>query len=238
MTNVDLDFADLATEVTDTASASVTTSNDADQQPTSTSEQAGGDEAPREWPKRIQVANPSDVPDGCVSIPQFAEHMTRLQMRAEFEAAAKGETYEGPTGQVLPQSVYQATKAERNPLPSVIAYAEVTDANGETKVTEKQYIPLQEAEEAWPNRRRGAAALDSEVDPEKIARIAGKRRYDLAQAEERLARLTEKVNRLRELVAKSNSRLPEVGKTWQDAIAAYDAVLADKEKNDSESTSE
>jgi hypothetical protein len=95
----------------------------------------------------------STLPDGAVSVTDFAAWMTQELMREKIHS---GEPLTG-TEYVLPQPVYQAIKAKKDPLPHVMVK---TDDDSEPRV----YVLRDEAAKAWRARlvrtaTRGAGSL-------------------------------------------------------------------------------
>ena len=97
------------------------------------------------------VATVSEVPAGAISVTEFAAQVSQLLMR---EKITKGEELDG-TEYTIPQTVYQAIKAQRNPLPHVL----VKDSDSEPRV----YVLFDAALVAWrerleKNKERGTGA--------------------------------------------------------------------------------
>jgi hypothetical protein len=97
------------------------------------------------------VATVSEVPAGAMSVTEFASEVSQRLMREKIVA---GEELDG-TEYTIPQAVYQAIKAQRNPLPHVL----VKDSDSEPRV----YVLFDEAFAAWrerlaKNKERGTGA--------------------------------------------------------------------------------
>lgn len=84
----------------------------------------------------------ASVPDGCVTIQEFAALMTQTMMKAKFEA---GEDLD-QNDYVVPQSVYQTVKAQRERIPHVLV-------KGADDAEARVYIKRDEAITWWLNRK-------------------------------------------------------------------------------------
>jgi len=97
------------------------------------------------------IATVSEVPKGAMSVTEFASEVSQRLMREKIVA---GEELDG-TEYTIPQTVYQAIKAQRNPLPHVL----VKDSDSEPRV----YVLFEQAFAAWrdrlaKNKERGTGA--------------------------------------------------------------------------------
>lgn len=203
---------------------------------------ASTDEAPEntaKYPIILTDVPVGEVPEGTESVPAFAERLTRRNLFAEFEATQKGETYDGPKGQVVATSVYQTIKSVRDPLPHVLVKTTTTKDDGTTETAERVYVLVDEALAVWDTRGRGSGGTSArDLDPVQIVLKAGKRRALLAKLEARLETLVAKVEKQKTLVGKSDAQLKEIDKTWDDAVTAHDEWLASQEKDDEKSESD
>jgi len=96
------------------------------------------------------VETVAQVPDGAMSITEFAAFMTKTLMKAKFMA---GEDLDG-TEYVVPQSVYQTVKAQRDRIPHVLVQG--PDDN-EARV----YVLTDLATSWWESRRERLATRGS-----------------------------------------------------------------------------
>lgn len=92
------------------------------------------------------VETVAQVPDGAMSITEFAAFMTQNLMKAKFSA---GEDLDG-SEYVVPQAVYQTVKAQRDRIPHVIVKG-ADDTEG------RVYILKDEATAWWLNRKERLA---------------------------------------------------------------------------------
>lgn len=199
------------------------------EQPVETSE-AGDSTA--EWPKTVDVA-----PEGAKSVQEFADHIKALlveRLVAEgtpiYEAVAQG-------SRVNTNSVYQYTRRDKNPLPSLLV--KTTNEDG-TPGDPKILIPTEEATQWWmnrPERGPGAAGSLPEEDVEKLLYKAGKKAAYVQRLLSRKATLDAVIEKQTKLRDRYGERLMENGKSWDEANAAYQSKeeeKADKESVDSE----
>lgn len=197
-----------------------------------------------EWPKTLTLPA-GESPEGAVQIAEFAKLVNEKVVGAEVERLlGEGKkpleaAMEAMSAQVSQASFYQAVKGQRNPMPHYVVNYEVpvldddNNETGETKTDTKIFVPVDVALDWWENRpTRGAGgSRTSEEDLGKRLYRAGKKVADLKAAEERLAKLTDNVNRMRGQVEDYQKRLEADGKTLDDATAAYEAQV---EKDEAE----
>lgn len=94
----------------------------------------------------------ASIPDGCMSVTEFAGYMSMELMKARIAA---GEDPNMATDYVVPQSVYQTVKASKERIPHVLVKG--PDDTGEPRV----YIKVAEATEWWKARRDRLATRGS-----------------------------------------------------------------------------
>lgn len=156
----------------------------------------------------VIVESLENLPEGLVEVKEFAWLLTKRNMD---EAVAKGRT-PSRDDMVDTQAVYASTRGKRWSLPAL----EAVTADG-TKLG--LVIPTTEGLAAWDARpERGTGSGGAAMTPERRAvRIlrAGKAADRLKYWERRVARYT--------------TLLAEVGATWDDANAAYDAWAESEE---------
>jgi len=185
----------------------------------STDEKTETDKVEVEPRKTLTVPGLDQLPAGFVDVKTFAWKLTQRNLE---QSVADGRT-PGPDDMVDTQAVYAATRGKRWSLPSLEA---VTPEGTKLGVV----IPLNEGLTAWDERpERGSGGGVTMTPQRRETRIlrAGKFRAQLAKMNKRHDRITELLN--------------EVGATWDDADAAFNAWLetedgkkeiADADKND------
>jgi hypothetical protein len=229
MTQSDLDIFDgLATAETSTDDVSVTDQANAD----ATSETAADTSEQTSDQEESPVETFAEVPEGTMAITEFASYMTQLLMRKRFEA---GEELDG-SEYVVPQSVYQTVKAQRDRIPHVIV-------KGPEDKEGRVYVKKDEATEWWLNRRdrlatrgTGAKAASSRTPEENLTLLSvavGKALY----AKSRQTMWTQRVEQSDNLVEKykgflSDANVSEdtITLTVQEATDAFNAEQAEKAK--------
>lgn len=196
--------------------------------PAVNADEAGRTTAP-EWPKYIDDLPPGEVPQGCMTIPDFASHLTAMSVQRLVDGGAfLNEAVRD--GIVKDARVYQAIKATRNPLPYVVVRNLVTTPDNESKVQERTYVPVAEATKSWFERpERGSATELTEDDLEKFVLRAGKAKAKLELTKKRHARVSEQLDKQTKLHDKYTTLLAERGKSWEEAVTAYDGWLETQE---------
>lgn len=198
------------------------------------------DEDKPEWPKVVEKGDPLWAEYGSpvgtngevyVSAGEFATHLLGEGIkRGLIEDPNTDVAMLAKRSQVIPQNVYQASRAKKYPLPSIIirVVSNVLDEAGNitgTKTDDRQYFPLNEATSVWfnrPTRGDGASGLGDD-DVEKRVLLTGKAKARLEAMQRRLENLTAQVNKQQSVYDKRVRLLAEVGKTVEDAVTAYDA---------------
>lgn len=197
-----------------------------------------------EWPKTLTLPV-GERPEGSATVAEFADIVNRELVKAEVERLMSDEdkspveaAMAAMNVQVSQASFYQAVKAQRNPIPFYTVRHEVPvlDDNGqdtgEVKVDEKTYIPVDVALEFWKNRpTRGGAGVGRSTEEELEKRLyrAGKKLADLKAAQERHAKLTANIERMKGQVDDYQKRLEVDGKTLDDATEAFEAQQESEE---------
>lgn len=183
-----------------------------------------------EWPKTVEAA-----PEGAKTVQEFADHIKALLVErlvsegvTIYDAVAEG-------SRVNTNSVYQYTRRDKNPMPSLLVKTTNEDGTaGESKI----YIPTDEATEWWMNRpERSTTSNLPEEDVEKLLYKAGKKFALVERLEARRATLEGQIAKQTKLRDRYGERLTENGKTWDEAKAAYQSRVeedADQESADSE----
>ena len=142
--NVDL-FADI--ETSDTDSSAVSESTDAtDGTDATDSTETETANASEESP----VETVAVVPEGCMSVTEFAAYMTQNLMREKILAGQEMDM----TEYVVPQAVYQTVKAQRDRIPHLLV-------KGPEDTEARVYIKRDEAAEWWRNRKDRLATRGS-----------------------------------------------------------------------------
>jgi hypothetical protein len=108
---------------------------------TDTNSAEGADVSESDTPER-PIETVAVVPDGAMSVTDFAAHMTQTLMRNKFAA---GEDFD-QSDYVVPQAVYQTVKAARDRIPQVMV-------KGENDAEARVYILRDEATTWWLARR-------------------------------------------------------------------------------------
>lgn len=177
------------------------------------------------------VETVAQIPDGAMSVTEFAAHMTQTLMRDKFQA---GEDLDG-TEYVVPQAVYQTVKAQRDRIPHVIV-------KGEDDTEGRVYILREEATVWWKNRKerlatrgQGGNRASSRTPEDNLALLAEAVRKSL-YATDRSAMWRERVEQAGKLVDKYKGFLKEqnvseetVSLTVHDATDGYNTEKAQKE---------
>jgi hypothetical protein len=184
----------------------------------------------------VPVETVSSVPDGALSVTDFAAYVTQHLMR---EKIAAGEDLDG-SEYTVPQAVYQTVKATRNRIPHILVKA---DGDTEARV----YILRDEALAWWKVRRehiatRGGTTRASNRTPEENLNLltvaVGKALY----AKDRLALWVSKSDAADKLIEKKRAMLATQGVdeatmdlAVQEGTDTYNtdkaAKLAEKAKN-------
>lgn len=225
--NVDVDlFEDLPAASTD-----VPVGSNPDGQPTEVAESADGQSTGDSDTDESPVETVAQVPDGAMSITEFAAFMTKTLMREKFEAGEDLDMSE----YVVPQSVYQTVKAQRDRIPHVLV-------KGEDDTEARVYILTEPATTWWKARKerlatRGSGAQRaSSRTPEDnlnlLATAVAKHLYSV----DRQALWVERVAQSEKLIVKykgflSDAKVAEetVALAIQEATDQYNKDKADKD---------
>jgi hypothetical protein len=177
------------------------------------------------------VETVATVPDGAMSITEFAAFMTQTLMKDKF---SKGEDLDG-SEYVVPQAVYQTVKAQRDRIPHVIV-------KGADESEGRVYILKDEATTWWLNRKerlanRGAGSQRaSSRTPEENLTLLNMAVQKALYARDRLAMWTARVEQSDNLVDKYKGFLKDaevseetVTLQIQEATNSYNAEKAAKE---------
>lgn len=182
------------------------------------------------------VETVAQVPDGAMSVTEFAAHMTQTLMRDKFQ---EGLDLDG-SEYVVPQAVYQTVKAQRDRIPHVIVKG-ADDAEG------RVYILREDATVWWKNRKerlstrgQGSARASSRTPEDNLALLAEAVRKAL-YAQDRSAMWKTRVEQSGNLVDKYKGFLNDqsvseetVALTIQDATDQYNTEKAQKEAEKAE----
>lgn len=198
-----------------------------------TNETNADDEAEKteETPREVL----DEVPDGAISVPDFAAFVTQELMKAKF---TNGEPLDG-TEYTQAVSVYQAIKAQRNPLPHVLV-----KGDGEQP---RVWLMRDEAFVAWKERlvrlvgRGTGATRASSRTPEDnlilLAEAEKRRLYGL----DRKAMWEDDIAQRERLVAKYKGFLKDANvdeETVSTALTeAYDSYQSEKAAKEAEKKS-
>lgn len=186
----------------------------------------------------VPVETVASVPDGALSVTDFAAYVTQHLMR---EKIAAGEDLDG-SEYTVPQAVYQTVKAAKNRIPHILV-----KADGDTEEQARVYILRDEALAWWKVRRdhiatRGGTTRASNRTPEENLNLltvaVGKALY----AKDRLAMWTDKSDAADKLIEKKRAMLATQGVdeatmdlAVQEGTDTYNtdkaAKLAEKAKN-------
>jgi len=232
-TDVDL-FADLPTSDSTSETAeedrALSEPTDSDATDDSQASDSTDDESP--------ILTVAQIPDGAMSVTEFAAHMTQTLMRQKIEA---GEDLD-MTEYVVPQAVYQTVKAQRDRIPHVIVKGE-NDAEG------RVYILKTEATDWWLSRKerlatRGQGAnRASSRTPEENLNLLGEAVKKSLYAVDRQMLWDERVEQTAKLVDKykgflNDAKMSEetVALAIQEATDAYNAEKAAKEAEKTKKT--
>lgn len=224
-TDVDL-FADIQTSDTDDASAPVSDSTDA---ATDGATDEGSDSQTETEEPAVETV--AVVPDGCMSVTEFAAYMTQNLMREKILAGEDLDMSE----YVVPQAVYQTVKAQRDRIPHLLV-------KGPEDTEARVYIKRDEAAEWWRNRKdrlatRGTGAQRaSSRTPEDNLSLLGQAVDKSLYAQSRLEMWKSRVEQTAKLVEKYTGFLTEqnvdkdtVALAIQEATDAFNAELARKD---------
>lgn len=235
-TDVDL-FADLptandaATTGADATSEDQATGTDDQGMETSDSESVSDSAENDDNAEEAPVATVAQIPDGAMSVTEFAAHMTKTLMRAKFEAGEDLDSSE----YVVPQAVYQTVKAQRDRIPHVIV-------KGPEDTEGRVYILRDEATEWWTNRKerlanrgQGAARASSRTPEDNLILLSEAVKKNL-YAKDRRALWVDKVEQSARLVEKyqgflNDAKVDEktIALALQEATDQYNAEKAQKE---------
>ncbi len=170
----------------------------------------------------VQVSSLDELPEGYVDVRKFAWELTKANLAKAQEDGREPNADD----MVDTQAVYAATRNKRWSLPSL-------DAVGPDGAKLGVVIPLAEGLTAWENRpERGTGTGGSAMTPERRAT----RILRAGKALDRQAYWDARVKRYGEL-------LEQVGATWDDAKAAFEAWAESEEgkkaiKDDKDSDNE
>ncbi|HEY9660064.1 MAG TPA: hypothetical protein V6C65_16525 [Allocoleopsis sp.] len=179
------------------------------------------------------------VPDGCVSVTDFASRITQHLMLAKVTA---GEDLDG-SEYVVPQAVYQTVKAQRDRIPHVLV-------KGSEDKEARTYIKLDEAITWWVARQErlstrgsgsGARGSSRTADENLALLAAAVQKHLYAQA--RLQMWSENVAKSEKLVEKYRGFLSEqevgaeqIELAISEATAAFQAEMAAKDAEKAKKT--
>lgn len=222
MSDVDL-FEDL-----DTDAASEAEATDSEPETDADAEEIG-DAATGESEEKPVETVPS-IPDGAVSVTEFAQYVTQELMKAKISA---GEDLDG-TEYTVPQAVYQTVKAQRDRIPHVLVRAE-----NETEA--RVYILKDEALPWWMARREklkdrgaGAKAASNRTPEENLTLLSAavaKNLYALSRHTmwtERVDQTAKLVEKYRNFLSDANVNSDMVDLAVQEATDAFNAEQAAK----------
>lgn len=199
MTTPDVDlFADMTSEATDSTETNTSDAATTAEMTSESSESTDGES------EQTPVQTVDSVPDGAVSVTDFAKHITQYLMRQKFEA---GEDMDGSEFTV-PAAVYQTVKASRDRIPHVLV-------KGEGDSEPRAYILLDEATTWWLSRREklatrgtGAGRASNRSAEDNLELLKGAVERDLYAAD-RLAMWTLKKEQTAKLIEKYKGFLKE-----------------------------
>lgn len=178
----------------------------------------------------------TEVPEGLKvkSITEFAAHMTGEMMKAAVEA---GEPIDPQKHYVVPQSVYQTVKAQKDRIPHI-----KVQAPGDEQA--RVYIKVDEATPWWLERaerlstRGQGTARASSREPEDNLRLLAEavkaNLHAIARKElwtERVEQSLTKIDKYRGFLGEQNISEEDVAVRIQTATDEYNAELAEKAKN-------
>ena len=149
----------------------------------------------------VPVETVAMVPDGAISVTDFAAYVTQQLMRDKIAAGAD---LDG-TEYVVPQAVYQTVKAAKNRIPHVLVKAE---GDAEARV----YILKDEALAWWKVRRehiasRGGSTRASNRTPEENLNLLSVAVEKALYAADRLALWVSKSEAAQKLIEKKRAML-------------------------------
>ena len=224
--NVDL-FDDLQTA--DNGEGTVSEASEG--QPTTLAAESADVENASDGEPESPVETVAQIPDGAMSITEFAAFMTKTLMKAKFEA---GEDLDG-SEYVVPQSVYQTVKAQRDRIPHVLV-------KGEDDNEARVYVLTDLATTWWESRRerlatRGSGAQrNSSRTPEDNLTLLAEAVKKSLYAHDRSKMWTGRIEQAAKLVDKykgflSDAKVEEntVELAVQEATDQYNAEKAAKE---------
>jgi hypothetical protein len=179
------------------------------------------------------VETVAQIPDGAMSVTEFAAHMTQTLMRAKFQAGEDLDNSE----YVVPQAVYQTVKAQRDRIPHVIVKGP-EDAEGRVYILRDEATAWwQERKERLSTRGQGAARASSRT-PEDNLTLLGEAVRKLHYATDREAMWTARIAQATKLVEKYQGFLTDAKietETIELAIQeATDQYHAEKAAKDAE----
>lgn len=226
MTQSDVDlFADITADDSTNEAPSATDANGSTEatEPSDAANESEQNESP--------VETVATVPDGAMSITEFAAFMTKTLMRQKFEAGEDLDNSE----YVVPQAVYQTVKAQRDRIPHVIV-------KGSDDTEGRVYILKDEATAWWLNRKdrlatrgQGAARASSRTPEDNLTLLAEAVKKAL-YANDRHAMWVGRVEQSAKLVDKYKGFLNDasvatetVELAVQEATDQYNAEKAQKE---------
>lgn len=184
------------------------------------------------------VETVAQIPDGVMSVTEFAAFMTQTLMKAKFEAGEDLDMSE----YVVPQAVYQTVKAQKDRIPHVLV-------KGPDDAEARVYILKAEATAWWIERKdrlstrgQGAARASSRT-PEDNLSLLGAAVEKSLYAQARQAMWVERTEQAAKLVEKykqflSDAKIEEatVELAIQEATTRYHAEQAAKEAEKAKNT--
>lgn len=229
--NVDI-FDDLADTTTPSEESTANVVSDSDA-PEATDTSTTVEDGNAQDDVEPAVETVSEVPEGAVSVTEFAALLTRHFMK---EKVLANEDFDN-TEYVVPTSVYQTVKAAKDKIPHVLVKVEGSD---EPKV----YILSAEALEWWLARRErlatrgtGISKSASQRTPEDnkvlLAAAVGKLLHAKARAAlwaERTESGEKLVNKYKGFLADAKISDDDVALVVQEATDKYNAEMAEKAK--------
>lgn len=210
----------------------------ADSAPVSTdTPDSGSDETVSETPDETDssqsdapVATVAEVPDGAMSVTEFAAHMTQVFMKTKILAGQDLDAND----YVVAQSVYQTVKAQRDRIPHVLV-------KGPDDAEARVYILKDEATEWWTNRKdrlstrgSGAQRASSRTAEDNLT-LLGAAVYKDLYTSSRLTLWTERKEQTTKLIDKYQGFLKDqkvdadtVSLTIQEATDRFNSDMAAK----------
>jgi len=219
-----IETAGTSTATDDTSTENVTEATSGDSQDSATD---GSGDATVDAP----VETVAEVPDGAMSVTEFAAHMTQALMKAKITAGLDLDAND----YVVPQSVYQTVKAQRERIPHILV-------KGPDDAEPRVYIKRDEATEWWTNRKErlstrgtGAQRASSRTAEDNLS-LLGAAVYKDLYTSSRLALWTGRKEQTTKLIEKYQGFLKEqsvdvdqVSTTIQEATDRFNADMAAKE---------